>query len=457
MKLLLVEDDPTSALLVTALARSLGHAVVHAADAEDALAELDLHPDIDAVLGDWHLPDRTGPELCRIIQERSARFVPFIYTSADDDRRRQLDGMRAGAIGYLIKPIDRHDLEMQLLAAERMLVLHRELAAHRAQLEASVARLAIEARHDAVLNIPNRASLDDEGPAFHAQAAASGAPYAAVMIDIDAFKAYNDHAGHLAGDAMLRRVADALTSELRGSDRLYRYGGDELVLLLPTPDADAAARVVERLRARVSACQLPHPATPRGAVTLSAGIAMYEPRFAADEPFPGVLDRADRALYRAKAAGRDRVATAPDVAVVGRATADDLPHCFAVRTEVFTAGQGVPAEIERDGRDDEAVHVVARVRGAVVGTARLRAVHGAAKAERVAVLAAFRGHGVGAGLMAALERIAAAQHADELALHAQAAVVPFYERLGYAPVGAPFVEANIPHQAMAKRLPPDAP
>jgi len=226
-------------------------------------------------------------------------------------------------------------------------------------------------------------------------------------------------------------------------------------VLLPAPDPSTAARVVERLRACVSACRLPHAASPQGVVTLSAGVAMFDPRFASEEPFSSVLERADRALYRAKAAGRDQLAVAPDVAIVRRATAEDLPGCFAVRAVVFTDGQGVPTPIERDGRDDEAVHVVARVRGEVVGTARMRSVPGGAKAERVAVLEAWRGHGVGAGLMAALERIAATQREGEITLHAQAAVVPFYERLGYTPVGAPFVEADIPHQAMSKKLPPD--
>lgn len=134
------------------------------------------------------------------------------------------------------------------------------------------------------------------------------------------------------------------------------------------------------------------------------------------------------------------------------ATAADRAAAHAVRHEVFVVGQGVPASLEVDGRDDQATHVVALHDGEVVGTARFRAVNDDVKAERVAVLARCRGLGLGAQLMAVLEAEARAQGFRRVVLHAQADVIDFYLRLGYAGHGQRFVEAGIEHLSMHKAL-----
>jgi predicted GNAT family N-acyltransferase len=121
---------------------------------------------------------------------------------------------------------------------------------------------------------------------------------------------------------------------------------------------------------------------------------------------------------------------------------------------VFTEGMGVPAHIEVDGLDGQCGHVLAWSVGEAVGTARLRVTEGRAKVERVAVLASCRGQGLGARLMEAVEELAAAQGHAEVYLHAQVAVVGFYERLGYTAEGPKFLEADIWHQTMSKGLTP---
>jgi predicted GNAT family N-acyltransferase len=130
-----------------------------------------------------------------------------------------------------------------------------------------------------------------------------------------------------------------------------------------------------------------------------------------------------------------------------------LERCHAVRRRVFIEEQGVPAEIERDGRDGACLHFLAVAEGAGdVGAARLRVTPGGvAKAERVAVLAGARGLGVGRALMRALEGAARDAGHPEVVLGAQAGAIVFYERLGYLPVGPRFMEAGIEHQQM--RLP----
>jgi predicted GNAT family N-acyltransferase len=131
---------------------------------------------------------------------------------------------------------------------------------------------------------------------------------------------------------------------------------------------------------------------------------------------------------------------------------ENLSICLALRRAVFVDEQGVDPAIDADGLDENATQFLAWANGVPIGTARLRIVDGAAKAERLAVLDDFRGHGVGRALMNAVEVNARAHGHGSVVLHAQQAVVPFYERLGYAATGEPFDEAGIPHRRMTKGL-----
>ena len=122
------------------------------------------------------------------------------------------------------------------------------------------------------------------------------------MCDIDCFKTYNDRYGHQAGDRALQRTASAVATAIRDTDRAYRYGGEELVVVLPEQDAASAVLALERVRRRVANLDIPDGET---AVTISVGVAAFEPgRSTTPE---ALLGEADAAMYRAKAAGRNRV------------------------------------------------------------------------------------------------------------------------------------------------------
>jgi predicted GNAT family N-acyltransferase len=131
-----------------------------------------------------------------------------------------------------------------------------------------------------------------------------------------------------------------------------------------------------------------------------------------------------------------------------------LAACFEIRTRVFVDGQGVSLDEEIDGLDGACVHFLARAGDEPVGTARLRTVEGAAKAERVAVLDTHQGRGIGRVLMDALESEARRRGLRRVVLHAQVRVIPFYERLGYEAFGPVFEEADIAHRKMEKPLEP---
>lgn len=141
-----------------------------------------------------------------------------------------------------------------------------------------------------------------------------------------------------------------------------------------------------------------------------------------------------------------------DVLRPGAQPADAMAACHAIRRVVFIEGQSVPESIEVDGRDPACAHFLLRVDGEPVATARLRVADGHAKAERVAVLASWRGHGYGHDVMAALETYAAAEGHSEVILGAQIQVVSFYEARGYEAYGDEYMEAGIRHRMMKKAL-----
>lgn len=145
------------------------------------------------------------------------------------------------------------------------------------------------------------------------------------------------------------------------------------------------------------------------------------------------------------------------VKIVPVTTPAQLDQAIAIRHAVFVVEQGVAADLEMDGREGEATHLLALDEGRPVGTLRLRRLaDGVAKIERVAVLAECRGRAIGQQLMATVMAEAARQGLSEALLHAQTAAAPFYAKLGFAPFGAPFEEDGIPHVAMRRPLAPAA-
>jgi diguanylate cyclase (GGDEF)-like protein len=168
-------------------------------------------------------------------------------------------------------------------------------------------RLERISRTDGLTGIANRRYFDEHYEREWEHAVRNGTSIAAILADIDYFKAYNDHRGHLEGDACLRRIAGVLElGARRRIDLVARYGGEEFMVLLPDARLETAERVAEDLRTRIEALGIPHPAAPSGpVVTVSFGVAALEP---GDEDAPETLLRqADRALYHAKALGRNRV------------------------------------------------------------------------------------------------------------------------------------------------------
>ncbi len=186
-------------------------------------------------------------------------------------------------------------------------VLVERLHARERELDETNTLLRHQSRTDPLTGLANRLRLREDFADLGAHEKRYGHGYCLVLIDLDHFKQYNDDHGHQAGDLVLARVADLITSSMRASDRTYRYGGEELLLLLRDQDLHAGVVVAERYRTELHSQSLPHVQnSPHAVVTLSAGVAAVR----TGETPEQVLHRADEALYQAKALGRNRVAAA---------------------------------------------------------------------------------------------------------------------------------------------------
>ena len=215
---------------------------------------------------------------------------------------RDLRKIRYGQPTNSIPPVRLRELQ-DLLDLLPSLSRHlAELSERSGQLEKEKDRYANLSLRDALTGVYNRRSFDE-------QLSRDGrkVPLALLMLDVDLFKLYNDTFGHQAGDAALAAVAHAMEqSLLRGTDKVFRYGGEEFAVLLPNATEKAARAVAERIQRNVRALALPHPASSVAPVlTVSIGVALRTPDDKVDDT--ELITHADKALYRAKSSGRDRV------------------------------------------------------------------------------------------------------------------------------------------------------
>jgi two-component system cell cycle response regulator len=271
-----------------------GNRVAGAGAAEAALA-LVAREAPDVILLDLELAGLGGMEvLDRLRTHEELAAMPVIMLTASDDHELMVEALRRGAHDYLRKPFDPAELDARVLAALRVKRLHNAL------LEAN-RRLARQALTDDLTGLANRRHGARQLEREIALCVRHGRLLALLRVDVDHFKPINDSYGHEAGDAVLVEVARRLEAAVRGGDELARWGGDEFVAILPDTDKAGALRAAERLRVFVSESPIA-AAGHQLPVTISVGWAHW----AGDTP-DDLLARADRALYRAKDAGRDAV------------------------------------------------------------------------------------------------------------------------------------------------------
>lgn len=298
LRALIADDDAVSRRMLARSLRQWEYEVVEAPDGAQAWEILTGADAPRIAILDWMMPGLTGPEVCRRIRRRSGSGYTYVLLlTARSEKKDLVEGMDAGADDYLIKPFDSQELQARLRAGRRILELESALVAAREALREQATRdpLTWVWNRYAILDILNR-ELD--------RAHRAGAPVSVAMADLDHFKHINDSCGHLAGDAVLREAARRMQDSVRTYDAVGRYGGEEFLLVLPGLERDAAVQMTDRLRRVV--CGAP-VATGTGPVSVTVSVGMSTLVPGARTRAETLIEAADRALYRAKERGRNRV------------------------------------------------------------------------------------------------------------------------------------------------------
>ncbi len=291
-KVLVADDDIVNRQVLAELLKP-EHTVLLAKNGEQALERAARHlPDL--ILLDVVMPDMDGYEVLRRLRaDAQTAHITVIFISGLGRPEDEANGLKMGAADYISKPFN-ETVVMARVATHLQMVRQRRMLEHLAHV-------------DGLTELANRRRFDEVYEAEWQRSRRNGRPLSLALLDIDAFKQYNDHYGHPAGDRALRTVARAATSGLRRpADLAARYGGEELVLLLPDTEAAQAHQVVSSICAAIADLQIPHEASSVAPMlTVSAGGATLNG--GGTESGAELFAAADALLYQAKRTGRNRI------------------------------------------------------------------------------------------------------------------------------------------------------
>ncbi|CAK0776062.1 two-component system, chemotaxis family, response regulator WspR [Gammaproteobacteria bacterium] len=290
--ILLVDDTLTNIFGLVKVLKD-DYRLKTATNGSDALQLANASEKPDLILLDVMMPDLDGYEVCRRLKSNLAtQDIPIIFVTARSEVSDQEYGFNLGAVDYITKPFE--------LPVVRARIRNHIKLKQKTELLENLAML------DGLTDIPNRRRFDEMIAIEWRRARRNTLPLSVLMVDVDHFKAYNDHYGHGAGDECLRKVARSLKSALmRPADFVARYGGEEFVIILPENNEGGARQMAERIRAAVWDLSIPHAHSPTAKyVTISLGHATRVPGL--DDVPEVLLGTADRALYQAKQEGRNR-------------------------------------------------------------------------------------------------------------------------------------------------------
>ncbi len=298
MKLLIADDDLTQRMMLEVITRKWGFDSVIAEDGQAAWDILRGKDAPDLILLDWEMPVKNGLELCRLLRTRKVDISPYIILLT---ARKETDdivlGLEAGANDYVSKPFESTELEARLKVGQRMINLQIELNRTRSE-------LAFQARHDVLTGLMNRRAILEVMEQEISRADREVADLYIGMCDIDHFKQVNDSYGHLAGDAVLKEVAQRIGQALRPYDRIGRYGGEEFLILIHS-EPEQACGVFERMRLVIAESPIVFE-RQNITVSISCGVNSFRADSIAANS-TRLLSAADELLYKAKQNGRNRI------------------------------------------------------------------------------------------------------------------------------------------------------
>jgi diguanylate cyclase (GGDEF)-like protein len=303
--ILVADDEPINRALIQRRLERAGYSVLTAQNGREAV-DVARAERPDLVILDVMMPVMDGLEACRLIKaDEAVRDTPIIFLSARDETEVKVSGLSLGANDYISKPFKAEELLARVYVALR-LKHERDQLRKRAEDAVTRADVAQErAMTDALTGLLNRYGLQHMLAREMSETRRYNRPLSCLMIDLDYFKSVNDVHGHAAGDTALQQVATVLTENVRGSDVVFRYGGEEFLVLLPETDLEGALSLAEKIRQAAHARSFGDGEHVFG-LTLSVGAATLWDNESGND----MIARADMALYQAKEQGRNRVEAA---------------------------------------------------------------------------------------------------------------------------------------------------
>lgn len=314
VRLLVIEDDPDQRLLISeTLNNHFGEGTVQLAETCAAALARDL-ASFDLILCDYNLPDGNGLDL--LVRIRQLCGVPVMMLTGQNAADTAREAIRRGATDYVVKAGN------YLLTIP--LTVEKNLVAGRVQLERETATATLQQRNteleqnlkhveqlastDPLTGCYNRRAFERVFEQLFSEAYRTSSDLACVMIDLDRFKQVNDSLGHATGDQLIKLAARCIRANLRRMDVACRYGGDEFILLLPKANLEKALAVGERIRRDFVLSSAAVAGAPGKTLSIGVGsLQESQPRPANAE---ALMVETDRALYKAKEAGRNTVCAA---------------------------------------------------------------------------------------------------------------------------------------------------
>lgn len=318
--ILIVDDRKENLLTLESLLDSPDLQLVCAESGNEALAKI-LDYEFALILMDVRMPGMDGYETAELMRGSArSRSIPIIFvTAARMDREHMFKGYDSGAVDYLFKPLEPQILKRKVGIFLELHLQRQELEEKTRQLDAKIlelevlhkeleeknAKLELLSSLDGLTGLFNRRYFDDNLLKEWKQAIRDSTCLSLLIVDIDYFKNYNDYYGHLEGDDCLRKVAQSLYEALlRPTDIIARYGGEEFTVILPNTGSEGAGEVAKRMMDAVARLDIVHKTSSvADTVTISIGVSSLLPT--RKSAVTSLLDRADKALYQAKAEGRN--------------------------------------------------------------------------------------------------------------------------------------------------------
>ncbi|WP_163134565.1 diguanylate cyclase [Agarivorans sp. Alg241-V36] len=292
-KILLVDDEPEIREILAELLEDEGYTVVQAENGEAAFESF-MSQEVDLVITDVRMPTMTGVELLKAIKQTDSEVDTIILTGQSDELTA-IDCLRAGAYDYLLKPVE--DLDVMLNSVNRA-IEKRSLRIKNLELMDQLEELAVR---DPLTGLYNMRPFYQFVDAEISSAQEHSHHLGVLFLDIDYFKKINDNFGHQFGDHLLRWFAELLKAEQTETTNIFRYGGEEFVMVLPETNTEKTIEIGKRLLEVVRQQEFTHDGVSTN-ITVSIGGAVY-PVDSINQT--DLIRLADQALYKAKESGRD--------------------------------------------------------------------------------------------------------------------------------------------------------